>query len=230
MRDTGDNDPFSITIDFGHTFFINAEVFFDTLSPCVTVLEMENALHVSKRNRTSAERPPFTLQPPVRDRDREREGDGEKDRERESDTSSIHLDLFSPPPTPSTTATPTPNPTHTLASLSGAQSIQVNELRRLSFERAGFSDEGGQIPHVLASYFHNHIFLPFHLFIRLFCLLFFSKFCFIFLNFFSLFFSPFHLLSYLLFSLWYIATALTNCNSIMFPCVLSNLHMSSPLI
>lgn len=149
VRDTGDTDPFSITIDFGYTFFINTEAFFDTLSPCVTVLEMENALHVSKRNRTSAERPAFTLQPPVRDRDRDRdrEGDGEKDRERESDTSSIHLDLFSPSPTPSTTSiatpTPAPNPVHTLASLSGAQSIQVNELRRLSFERAGFNDEGG---------------------------------------------------------------------------------------
>ena len=172
VRDTGDNDPFSITIDFGHTFFINAEAFFDTSSPCVTVLEMENALHVSKRNRASAERPAFTLQPPVRDRDREREGDGEKDRERESETSSIHLDLFSPSPTPSTTsiATPAPNPTHTLASLSGAQSIQVSELRRLSFERAGFNDEGGQIPHAQTSYFYNHNLLPFHSFIITFIL------------------------------------------------------------
>ena len=161
VRDTGDTDPFSITIDFGHTFFINTEAFFDTLSPCVTVLEMENALHVSKRNRSSAERPAFTLQPPVRDRDRgrDREGDGDKDRERESDTSSIHLDLFSPSPTPSTTsiATPTPASTDTLASLSGAQSIQVNELRRLSFERAGFNDEGQQLTHVLTSSF----FLPY---------------------------------------------------------------------
>ena len=140
VRGTGDIEPFSITVDFGQTSFINTEAYFNTLSPSITVLELENALHASRRNRNSAERSAFTLQPPARDRERDREGDVVKERERESDNSSTHLDLFSNSPNSSTA--PVFTPTATLAFLTSAQSIQVNEERRLSFEKAGFDDEG----------------------------------------------------------------------------------------
>ena len=162
---SGDMEPFSITIDFGHTLFINTEAYFDTLSPCVTVLEMENALHTSRRSRTSPDRPAFTLQPPVRDKDKDRDRGRDKDKEREEGvekererereregrresgtyTSTAPTDFFSyssTTPVFATTPTPTPASTPSQASVSGAHPIQVNEQRRLSFERAGFDDEG----------------------------------------------------------------------------------------
>ena len=159
---TGDMEPFSITIDFGHTLFINTEAYFDTLSPCVTVLEIENALHTSRRSRIAHDRPAFTLQPPVRDKDkykdkgreegvevgkgREREREGR--RESDSYTSTAPTDFFSylnssaAPFTPVFATTPTPAPASTQALTSGVHPIQVNEQRRLSFEKAGFDDEG----------------------------------------------------------------------------------------
>ena len=116
---------------------------------------MENALHTSRRSRTSPDRPAFTLQPPVRDKERDKDKDKDKEREegtekergregrRESGTytSTAPTDFFSYSSTTPVFAT-TPTPASTQDFISGAHPIQVNEQRRLSFEKAGFDDEG----------------------------------------------------------------------------------------
>ena len=67
VTDTLEIDTFKVTVNFGSAYFMNTEVFFEQRSPVVNVQEIQEAMHISAKNRVTHERTSFTLEPPNRD-------------------------------------------------------------------------------------------------------------------------------------------------------------------